>query len=161
MNRIDMFKDKITQTVSNDPVIWGKWLLVFMVVILTYIVIIKFKIYEKIDPSTKLDKKVKKAIENKHIINATLISSYVDEENNTCGGKYEYEINGKKRKYNAMFSGRYARWILHLYYEDNPRKVFTNEEMHYYTLRAIPLIILIFLPWLVGAFMAVILGLVN
>lgn len=30
MNRIDMFKDKITQTVSNDPIIWGKWLLVFL-----------------------------------------------------------------------------------------------------------------------------------
>lgn len=53
---------------------------------------IKFKINDKLNPSKKLDEKVKKAIEDKHIINATLIKDYVDRYNNTCSGTYEYEL---------------------------------------------------------------------
>ena len=161
MNDIEMIKEGLTQTFSNDPIIWGKWLLVFIAFILTIVVRIKFKIDDKFAPSKKLDEKVKKAIENKHIINATLISSRVYRENDTCSGRYEYEINGKKYKYSAMFTGIYPRRILHLYYEDNPRKVFTNEEYHHYVLRGLPLVILNFSPFIVGAFMVWILGLAN
>ena len=161
MNDIEMIKEGLTQTFSNDPIIWGKWLLVFIAFILTIVVRIKFKIDDKFAPSKKLDEKVKKAIENKHIINATLISSRVYRENDTCSGRYEYEINGKKYKYSAMFTGIYPRRILHLYYEDNPRKVFTNEEYHHYVLRGLPLVILNFSPFIVGAFMVWILGLAS
>lgn len=161
MNDIEMIKEGLTQTFSDNPIIWGKWLLVFIAFILTFVVRIKFKIDDKFDPSKKLDEKVKKAIDNKHIINATLISSHVDRENNTCRGKYEYEINGEKHKYSAMFTGTYPRRILHLYYEDNPRKVFTNEEYHHYVLRGLPLVILNFSPFIVGAFMVWLLGLAN
>ena len=161
MNDIEMIKEGLTQTFSDNPIIWGKWLLVFISFILTFVVRIKFKIDDKFNPSRKLDEKVKKAIDNKHIINATLISSHVDRENNTCSGKYEYEINGEKHKYSAMFTGTYPRRILHLYYEDNPRKVFTNEEYHHYVLRGLPLVILNFSPFIVGAFMVWLLGLAN
>lgn len=161
MNDIITIKDGLTQTFSDDPIIWGKWLLVFIAFILTFVIRIKFKIDDKFDLSKKLDEKVKKAIDNKHIINAILISSHVDRENNTCSGKYEYEINGKKHKYSAMFTGTYPRRILHLYYEDNPRKVFTNEEYHHYVLRGLPLVILNFSPFIVGAFMVWLLGLAN
>jgi len=161
LNDISTIKEGLTQTFSDDPIIWGKWLLVFIAFILTFVVRIKFKIDDKFDPSRKLDEKVKKAIDNKHIINATLISRHVDREHNTCSGKYEYEINGEKHKYSAMFTGTYPRRILHLYYEDNPRKVFTNEEYHHYVLRGLPLVILNFSPFIVGAFMVWLLGLAN
>ena len=161
MNDMEMIKEGLTQTFSDNPIIWGKWLLVFIAFILTIVVRIKFKIDDKFNPSKKLDEKVKKAIDNKHIINATLISSRVDRENNTCRGKYEYEINGEKHKYSATFTGIYPRRILHLYYEEDPRKVFTNEEYHYYVLRGLPLVILNFSPLIVGAFMVWILGLAN
>ena len=161
MNDIEMIKEGLTQTFSDNPIIWGKWLLVFIAFILTIVVRIKFKIDDKFKPSRKLDEKVKKAIENKHIINATLISSRVDRDNNTCSGRYEYEINGKKYKYSAMFTGIYPRRILHLYYENNPGKVFTNEEYHHYVLRGLPLVILNFSPFIVGALMVWILGLAS
>ena len=161
MNDIAMLQEGLTQIFSDNPIIWGKWLLVFAVVILTIVVRVKFKIDDKFDPSQKLDKKVKKAIDNNHIINATLISSYVDREKNTCREKYEYEINGEKHTYSAMFTGIYTRRILHLYYEDNRRKVFTNEEYHYYVFRGLPIIILNFSPFIVGALMVWILGLAN
>ena len=71
MNDIAMLQEGLTQIFSDNPIIWGKWLLVFAVVILTIVVRVKFKIDDKFDPSQKLDKKVKKAIDNNHIINAT------------------------------------------------------------------------------------------
>lgn len=161
-NEIEFIKEGLTQLFSNDPIIWEKWLLVFISIILTVVVRIKFNIDEKFKLSKKLDEKVKKAIKNKHIINATLVSSHIGSEKNTCGGKYEYEINGKKYKYNAMFTGtEYPRRVLHLYYENNPRKVFTNEEYHCYGLKAVPITILQLSPLIVGAFMVWILGLAK
>ena len=103
----EMIKETLIQTFSDNPIIWGKWLLVFSSFILTFVVRIKFNIDDIFDPDKKLDKKVKKAIDNKHIINAKLISSYVDREVNKCTGRYEYEINGKKHKYIARFTGTY------------------------------------------------------
>lgn len=161
MNDTNTIQEGLTQIFTNNPIILGKWLIVFASLVLTFVVRLKFKIDDKLDPFKKLDEKVKKAIDNKHIINATLISSHVHRENNTCSGKYEYEIDGEKHTYNAMFTGIYPRRILHLYYEDNPSKVFTNEEYHYYLLRGLPLVILNFSPFIVGAFMVWILGLVN
>lgn len=162
MNKLNeiTITEALTQQFGNDPITWGKWLLVFISFILTFVVRIKFKIDEKFDPFKKLDEKVKKAIDNKHIIDATLISSHVYREKNTCRGKYEYEINGKKHIYSAMFTGIYPRKILHLYYEDNPKNVFTNEEYHYYALRGLPLVVINFSPFIVGAFMVWLLGLV-
>jgi len=160
MNDTETIREELTQLFS-DPIILGKRILVLATVVLTYVIIFKFNIDDKVDPAKRLDKKAKKAIDNRHIINATLISSSVDRNSNTCGGKYEYEINGVKHKYRAMFKGTYPRRILHLYYEDNPRKVFTNEEYHYYGLRLLPLVIVNFSPLIIGAFLIKLLGLVN
>ena len=44
MNDIEMIKEGLTQTFSDNPIIWGKWLLVFSAFILTFVVRIKFKI---------------------------------------------------------------------------------------------------------------------
>ncbi len=160
MNEITI-TESLTQQFGSDPIIWGKWLLVFVAFVLTFVIRVKFKIDDKLNPSKKLDGKVKKAIENKHIINATLIKDYVDRDNDTCSGTYEYEIDGKKYKYRAMFTGTYPRRILHLYYEDTPKKVFTNEEYHYNAIKGLPLVILNFSPFIVGAFMVWVLGLAN
>lgn len=163
MNDIQMMKEGLIQLFSDDPIVWGKWLLVFAAFVLTFVVRIKFNIDEKFKPSRKLDEKVKKAIEKKHIINAKLIKRYpFDRENDTCSGKYEYEIDGKKYTYTALFRGRYPRRILHLFYEDDPKKVFTNEEYNPFDIfKALPSLILAFSPFLVGAFMVWILGLAN
>ena len=160
MNEIEI-KEELTHIFSNDPIKWGKWILVFVVFIITFVIRIKFKIDAKFDPRDKFDKKVKKAIENKHIINALLVSQYVNSEKNRCGGKYEYEINGKKYEYRARFLGDYPKRVLHLYYDENPQKVYTNEEYHAYTLKSIPLIILNVSPFIIAGFMVWILGLVN
>lgn len=165
MNDISTIKDGLTQLFSNNPVIWGKWLLVFTSVILTFVIRLKFRIDDKLDPFTKLDEKVKKAIENKHIINAKLVKRYIHFNQNhirTYKGKYEYEIDGRKRNYTAIFYGeQQPPIILHLYYENTPTKVFTNEESHYYAITGLPLIILNFSPFIVGAFMVWILGLAG
>lgn len=165
MNEITTIKDGLTQLFSNDPIIWVKWLIVFSSFILTIIIRIKFKIDERLDPSKRLEDKVKKAIENKHIINATLVKTYIhyDEDNKrTFSGKYEYEVNGKKHNYTAVFWGeQQPRRILHLYYEKTPKKVFTNEEYHYYAITGLPLVILNFSPFIVGALMVWLLGLAG
>lgn len=63
LNDIEILKEGLTQTFSDDPIIWGKWLLVFISLILTFAIRFKFRIDDKLDPSKKLDKKVKRAIE--------------------------------------------------------------------------------------------------
>lgn len=161
MNNTETIREELTQFFSNDPIIWGKWILVLAAFVLTYVIRIKFNIDDKVDPSKRLDKKVQKAIDNKHIINATLISSHVNRDRDTCYGKYEYEINGVKHKYRARFKGTYPRRILHLYYEENTRKVFTNEEEHYYGLILLPLVIVNCSPFIIGCFLVKLLGLVN
>lgn len=165
MNDIEILKEGLTQTFSDDPIIWGKWLLVFISFILTFVIRFKFKIDDKLDPSKKLDKKVKRAIDKKHIINAILVKRYIDWDENhrrTYKGKYEYEIDGKKHNYTAIFwEEQLPPRILHLYYENTPTKVFTNEEYHHYAITGLPLAILNFSPFIVGAFMVWLLGLAG
>ena len=165
LNDISTIKDGLTQLFSNNPIIWGKWLLVFASLILTFVLRLKFKIDDKLDPFKKLEEKVKKAIESKHIINATLVKRYIswDEKNRrTYTGKYEYEIDGKKHNYTAKFGEEHQPpRILHLYYENTSTKVFTNEECHYYAITGLPLVILNFSPFIVGALMVWLLGLAG
>lgn len=165
MNEIVGLQEAFVQTFSNDPVIWGKWLIAFASFILTFVIRIKFGIDDKFDPRKKLDRKVKKAIEDKHVITATLVKQYIDyDENNrtTCGGKYEYEIDGKKRTYTAYFGeGLYPRTILHLYYEKTPKKLFTNEERQFYGISGLFMVILNFSPFIVMGITGWLLGLVS
>jgi len=165
MNDFRIIIEGLTELFSDNPIIWGKWLLVFASIILSIVIRVKFKIDDKINPSKKLDDKVKKAIENNNIINATLVKTYIhyDKDNKrTFSGKYEYELNGKKYDYTALFwEEQHPPRILHLYYEKTPKKLFTNEEYHYYAITGLPLVILNFSPLIVGAFMVWILGLAD
>ena len=163
MNEIQMMKEELTEIFSDDPIIWGKWILVFIAFILTYVIIIKFKLNEKLNPNERLDKKVQRAIENKHIINAKLIKKYTDTDTReVTSAIYEYEVNGKMYKYRADLRGFLdARTTLHLYYENTPQKLFTNEEHHNYGILSLPWVILNCSPFLVVAFMIYILGLMN
>lgn len=160
---MEMFKESFIQLFSNNPVIWMKWILVFLTMIISIIIRIKFKIDDKISPMYKLNKKVEKAREMNHVIEAKLIKKYIDFDDNnrrTYSGKYEYVVDGNTYHYTAIF---YQEQIpprtLYLYYDKSPNKVFTNVEYHYYALKGLPLIILNFSPLLIGAFMVWILGL--
>lgn len=160
---MEIFKEGFIQLFSNDPVVWFKWILVFLTIIISIIIRIKFKIDDKISPIYKLNKKVEKAREMNHVIEAKLIKKYVDFDDNnrrTYSGKYEYVIDGRTYNYTAIFyEEHYPPRILYLYYDKSPNKLFTNEEYHYYVLKGIPLVILNFSPLFIGAFMVWLLGL--
>ena len=159
-------EELIMQFFSHGPVYVGKWVLVFVVVILSLVIRIKFKIDDIFDPHVRIDKKVKKAIEQNHIINARLVKihSWLDDNNSLIreySGNYEYELNGKQYKYHAVFGYKKPPEILHLYYDKTPGKMFTNEKINYYSLWGIPLVIMNFSPFIIGALMVWLLGLAG
>lgn len=165
LNEITTITEGLKELFSDDPIIWGKWLLVFATFILTFVIRIKFKIDEKIDPYKKLDKKIQKAIKKGHVIRAKLIDYWYEEgENNsrTFHGTYEYENDGKKYKYSTFFGTdvRPPRTI-DLYYDNSPKKLYAKEEYHYYVISGLPLVILNFSPFIVGALMVWLLGLAG
>ena len=64
---------------------------------------------------------------------------------------YHYELQGEEREYHAYFKEPTRPPVyLHLYYLDNPRKLFSVEEYHYENHKAILLLPVIFLPWILA-----------
>lgn len=157
--------NQLREIITNDPVMIGKWILVFAVVVIMYVIIIKFKITDIFDPSVKLEKKVQKAIKDGHVIEGKLIDSWHnrdDDNNKTYHGTYEYEINGKKRKYRTIFlTNSKPPSIIHLFYNKSPRRLFAKKEYHYNAILGIPFLIIYFSPFLVGAYVAWLLGLAR
>lgn len=49
----------------------------------------------------------------------------------------------------------WLKWI----YDKSPKKLFTNEEFHYYGITGLPLLVINFSPFLVAALMVWVLGL--
>ena len=99
----------------------------------------KFKIDDKLSSNYKLNKKIEKAREMNHVIEAKLITKYVDFDDNnrrTYSGKHEYFIDGKTYRYTAIFhEEQYPPRILYLYYDKTLDKVFTNKQYHYNVLK--------------------------
>lgn len=75
-------------------------------------------------------------------------SSFIGMDN---GGTYHYELQGEEREYHAYFKEPTRPPVyLYLYYLDNPRKLFSVEEYHYENHKAILLLPVIFLPWILA-----------
>lgn len=166
MEYLTTTEEIITQFFSHGPVFVAKWVLVFVVVILSFVIRIKFNIDNSFNPHVRIDKKVKKAIEENHVIEAALVKvhTYLDDKNPSLheySGDYQYEMNGKKCKYRAVFGYKRPPEILHLYYDKTPKKLFTNEKLNYYGLWGIPLLIMQFSPFIIGAITVWLLGLAG
>lgn len=137
---------------STDPVNWVKWVIVYAVLIIGYIVM--FPIYKKVSYFISYRRKRDIAMSRNHVIQAKRIKSYVSIEDSdySCHGTYTYIVDGKEKKYRALFKNtRHAPVILYLYYVDNPKKVFAYDEYHWQNHKGIILLILIAIPWILAA----------
>ena len=115
---------------SDDPINWLKWGIVFAILIGGYIIAIP--LYGKV--SSRLSWERKRDIA-KYDWSAT----------------YHYELQGEEREYHAYFKEPTRPPVyLYLYYLDNPRKLFSVEEYHYENHKAILLLPVIFLPWILA-----------
>ena len=88
-----------------------------------------------------------------HVIKAALVKKHPKGEvgKYDCSATYHYELQGEEREYHAYFKEPTRPPVyLYLYYLDNPRKLFSVEEYHYENHKAILLLPVIFLPWILA-----------
>lgn len=159
---IEILKEAMVRGQMDNPINWLKWAACIAVLIITYIV--AFKIYCKVEYFIGREKKRDKARALNHVMQGKLVKSWVsrkDDSNNrytayTCHATYEYEINGKIKKYHAMFDNtKTAPRILHLYYINNPNRVFAVDDYHWDAPKGLILAPIIFLPWICAALTAI------
>ena len=145
---------------SGNPINMVKWGSVFVVIIVGYIVLIKSKIIMRIVKKWEYKRDI--AISRNHVVEAKLISEYPYGEapNYEWHAKYSYVIDGKELKHTAIFNNP-ARppQILKLYYVNNPKRVFSEEEYIPKPLDGIFVIVLALLPFVAGTFTAILLRL--
>lgn len=145
---------------SGSPINMVKWGSVFVVIIIGYIVLIKSKIIMKIVKKWEYKRDI--AISRNHVVEAKLISEYPYGEapNYEWHAKYSYVVDGKKLNHIAFFHEP-ARppQVLKLYYVNNPKKVFSEEEYIAKPLEGIFVIVLAILPFAAGIFTAILLRL--
>ena len=143
---------------TDDPAVWMKWIVVFAVLIGGYVIAIK--LYGRVSYRISRQRKADIARSRGHVIEADLVSEWFsvkEEENNHhtriyfCHAKYEYTLDGATRTYKAMFRDtRTAPRKLTLYYVNSPRKVFGIRDWHYENHKAIVLLPVIALPWILA-----------
>ena len=155
-------KEALYGVFSEGPINWLKWGLVFATLIISYRIAIP--IYRKIDYKWDIQRKVEKAIEKGHVFKGTLKNIHVSygsesekHSKTDCHATYEYEINGKTKKFNALIIDRStAPDIMNLYYIDNPRKVFSVEDYHWSPFKGLVTAAIIFSPWIAAALVGII-----
>ncbi len=76
-------------------------------------------------------------------------------------GIYKYNHEGKEYKYTAHFEMHSPPYSINLYYDENPKKVYSKEENRVNPISGPFMFIMYVSPFLVGAFAAWILGLVK
>lgn len=164
MENVQSTEELISQFFAHGPIYVGKWVMVFAVVILSFVIILKFRIADIFDPCVRLGKKVAQAKAQNHVIEAKLIKIHTWREYDSTAteytGDYQYELGGKVYKYPAAnFDYQKPPEILHLYYDKTPQRLFTDEKITHYRLRAIPMIIINLSPFIIGGLMVRLLGL--
>ncbi|MCD8248508.1 MAG: hypothetical protein LUC60_01390 [Lachnospiraceae bacterium] len=149
--------DELINRITSNPVNAMKWVVVFVVLVLSHIPCIKLS--KRMDYFIGWEKKRDRALLKGHEITAKLVRGYKDYAvegtvaDRMAQGVYEYELNGELRKYRTHFQGRVSPpTVLKLYYLDNPRKVFSVEEYRWLdNLKALPGFFLAAMPWLIAA----------
>ena len=153
--------NKFTETFTDDPVNWVKWVIVLIVFIAGFFVAFKVeKLFEPILESR--ERKKQTALERGNVIEAKLLTSSrrscrkegVDE----WWGKYEYTVGGRTKIYHATFYHISPPHVLRLYYVNNPQKLFSMEEYRYELGKGLLLIPIRFLPFILGGLAVFLLG---
>ena len=150
-------KESLYAFFTDDPVNWLKWAAVFAVLILAYIPSIKLQI--RANNAMSLERKLERCRAKGHALEARLVKSWVstDEEENGrwehwCHATYEYALDGKTKTYRALFrNAQDAPPRLTLYYDNDPRKLFSQSEYHYENHKALVLVPLMLAPWVLAA----------
>ena len=144
---------------TDDPINWLKWAAVFAVLIGGYAVAVP--LYRKVSRGVSWERKRDIAKSRGHVIKASLADKHPSDEASRYNWRaaYRYTIDGENRQYTAYFKHPSTPPLhLHLYYTDDPDKLFSCEEYHYENHKAALLLPVIFLPWLLAGLALVLLG---
>ena len=153
--------NKFTETFTDDPVNWVKWVIVLIVFIAGFFVAFKVeKLFAPILESRERKKQI--AIERGNVIEAKLLTSsrrsYRKEGVDEWWGKYEYTVGGRTKIYHATFYHISPPHVLRLYYVNNPQKLFSMEEYRYELGKGLLLFPIRFLPFILGGLTLFLLG---
>lgn len=151
-------KEAFYNLFTDDPVNWMKWAVVFIILILGYVIAIP--LYKKASYRLSWERKRDLAKGRKHTIRATLVKKHPTGQvaNYDWRAIYRYSFNGEEKQYKAYFKHPGTPpLVLYLYYLNNPKRLFSCEEYHWENHKAIVLLPVIFLPWILALFFMLIL----
>lgn len=154
-------RNQFTETFTDDPVNWVKWVIVLIVFIVGFFIAFKVeKLFAPILESRERKKQI--ALERGNVIEAKLLTrsmrSYRKPGVDEWCGKYEYTVDGKTKTYHATFYHIPPPHVLRLYYVNNPKKLFSMEEYHYDLGKGLLLFPIRFLPFILGGLAVLLLG---
>ncbi len=147
----EALKEAFYRTFTDDPVNWIKWGIVLAVFVIGYVVAIP--IYGKIRYHISWERKRDIARQRNQMIEATLIDKWRsgDAGEYDWHATYQYSVNGKQKTYKALFvHPQSPPRILYLYYLNNPNKLFSYSEYHWENHKAVILLPVICLPWIMA-----------
>lgn len=151
-------QEALTAMFTSDPVNWLKWAVVFAILIGGYAVAVP--LYKKVSHSAGCERKRDIAKSRGHVIKASLAAKHPTGEVSRCNwhAAYRYTIDGQEQQYTAYFKHPSTPPLyLYLYYVDDPGKLFSCEEYRYENHKAVFLLPLIFLPWILAGIALVLL----
>ena len=155
----------MAEVFTNDPINWLKWVVVFAVLVGSFI--ISMKIIRKMSYALQGQKKTDAAKKKGYVIpDARLVESrkkYEGMEKRYKAGQhyygtYEYELDGKVYRYHTYFKHKIPPKTLTLYYKNNPQKPFCMEEYTWNPSGGILYLFFILMPFLLAALTAIVLG---
>ncbi len=151
MDSNEALKEAFYRTFTDDPVNWIKWGVVLVILVVGYVIAIP--LYGKVRYRIGWERKRDIARQRNHIIKAILIDNW--RSGNTgaydCHATYQYSVNGKQKTYRALFVNRQSPpRILYLYYLNNPNKLFSYDEYHWENHKAVVLLPVMLLPWIMA-----------
>lgn len=165
MEEINEFKDGLSEVgqgleklFTNNPINWLKWGIVFAVLVGGYVLIFKCKWFDRI--LYKWEHRKKAALSKNHVIQAKLVSKYPYGEapQYDWHATYSYTLDGKEKTYRAIFNyPSDAPDTLELYYTNNPKRLFSVEEYHWSGISGIFVGLILFLPFVLAGFTAILL----
>lgn len=145
-------KDGLITLFTNGPINWIKWGVVFAILIGGYIFTVP--LFSKISYRLSWERKRDIAKSRNHVIKADLVKKFPSGEVGRYDwhATYRYEFEGAVQQYHALFiNPQVPPRCLHLYYLENPHKLFSFDEYHYENHKAIILLPVYFLPWILAA----------